>query len=267
MTPTTFRVASYNIHSCIGNDRQCNEERTLRVLREMHADIIGLQEVGGSSLVDEMEQFAFFEKHLGMSAISASNLRWGRFEFGNALFTRGEVLSSRVVDLTVRPFEARGAIDCQIRLRGMDVRVIATHLGLFPHERRRQVARLQELLAENPDGPTVMLGDFNVFGLERRLLRRIGAPEQLPRLRTYPSRRPLMSLDRIWTIPHPRLQRIHVHRTPLSRSASDHLPIVADVRLGTAPMIVPTPHGTDGPWAESPLIGGPRQSTILPRHP
>jgi endonuclease/exonuclease/phosphatase family metal-dependent hydrolase len=266
MSPPTFRVASYNIHSCIGNDRQCREERILRVLREMHADVIGLQEVGSSSLVDEMEQFAFFEKHLGMSAVSASTLRWGRFEFGNALFTRGEILSSRVVDLTVHPFEARSALDCRIRLRGVDIRVIATHLGLFPHERRRQVAQLQALLGESPAESTVMLGDFNVFGLERRRLRRIGAPDRLPRLRTYPSRRPLMSLDRIWTIPNPRLQRIHVHRTPLSRSASDHLPIVADVLLDPDLMVVPTSHSAAGSWAESPLIGGAPQRTIASRH-
>lgn len=270
MSSPTFRVASYNIHSCIGNDRLCREKRILRVIREMHADVIGLQEVGSSSLVDEMEQFTFFEKHLGMSAVSASNLRWGCFEFGNALFTRGEILSSRVVDLTIRPFETRSAIDCRIRLRGADIRVIATHLGLFPHERRRQVAKLQALLAEGPVEPVVMLGDFNIFGLERRLLRRIGAPTQLPRLRTYPSRRPLMSLDRIWTIPNPHLQHVQVHRTPLSRSASDHLPIVADVLLRSDQAVRPSSHATGrttAPWAESPLIGGALRRTIASRHP
>jgi len=239
MTAPTFRVASYNIHSCVGNDRQCNEERIVRVLREIQADIVGMQEVGGSSLIDEMEQFRFLEKHLSMNSISASNLRWGRFEFGNALFTSGEILESRLVDLTVHPFELRGAIDCRIRLRGTDVRVVATHLGLFPHERRQQVGRILSLLEENPAEVTVVMGDFNIFGLERRLLRRIGAPKELPRLRTFPARRPLMSLDRIWTIPNNRLHKIHVHRTSLSRAASDHLPIVGDVLLTPATGLTP----------------------------
>jgi endonuclease/exonuclease/phosphatase family metal-dependent hydrolase len=35
-----------------------------------------------------------------------------------------------------------------------------------------------------------------------------------------------MSLDRIWTIPNHRLQRLQVHRTALTRVASDHLPLV-----------------------------------------
>jgi endonuclease/exonuclease/phosphatase family metal-dependent hydrolase len=252
MTAPTFRVASYNIHSCVGTDRQCNEERIVRVLREIQADVVGMQEVGGSSLIDEMEQFRYFEKHLAMNSISASNLRWGRFEFGNALFTTGEILESRLVDLTVHPFELRGAIDCLIRLRGADVRVIATHLGLFPHERRQQVGRILSLLEEQPATLTVVMGDFNVFGLERRLLRRIGAPKELPRLRTFPARRPLMSLDRIWTIPNSRLHRVHVHRSTLSRAASDHLPIVGDIFLEAGTGVAPSlgaPDATTGPLA------------------
>ena len=249
MTAPTFRTASYNIHSCVGNDRQCNEERIMRVLREIQPDIIGMQEVGGSSLIEEMEQFRFFEKHLAMNSISASNLRWGRFEFGNALFTSGEILESRIVDLTVHPFELRGAIDCRIRLRGNDVRVISTHLGLFPHELRQQVARILTLLEEGPADLTVVMGDFNIFGLERRLLRRIGAPKELPRLRTFPSRRPLMSLDRIWTIPNNRLHKIHVHRTSTSRHASDHLPIVGEVLLEPATTAVNTGDMPAGPLA------------------
>lgn len=231
MTVPTFRVATYNIHSCVGGDKLCNAERVLRVLREIQADVIALQEVGGSSLIEEMEQFRFFEKHLGMRSISASNLRWGRFEFGNALFTRGEIIDSRLVDLTVYPFELRGAIDCVIKLQDVEVRIVATHLGLFPHERRQQIGRLLEMLQEQPRPLTVFMGDFNIFGLERRSLRRIGAPESLPRLRTFPARRPLMSLDRIWTIPNKRLHKIYVHRSALSRAASDHLPIVADIVL------------------------------------
>lgn len=231
MTAPTFRIASYNIHSCVGTDRHCNEERIMRVVREIQPDIIGMQEVGGSSLIEEMEQFRFFEKHLGMHSISASNLRWGRFEFGNALFAKGEILDSRLVDLTVHPFELRGAIDCVLKLREVEIRVVATHLGLFPHERRQQIGRILAMLEEQARPLTVVMGDFNIFGLERRSLRRIGAPERLPRLRTFPARRPLMSLDRIWTIPNPRLHKIHVHRSALSRAASDHLPIVADIDL------------------------------------
>jgi endonuclease/exonuclease/phosphatase family metal-dependent hydrolase len=242
MTPT-FRVVSYNIHSCVGGDRRCNPERVWHVLHEIGADIVGLQEVGSRNLIEEMEQFHFFGQRLGMNGVAASNPRWGRLHFGNAVFTSGEILEARSLDLTVLPRVPRSAIDCTIRIRDRTVRVVATHLGLFPHERRMQVDRLAGTLQERQADLTVLLGDFNVFGLERKVLRRIGAPARLPKLRTFPSRRPLMSLDRIWTIPNRDLARIHVHRTPLSRAASDHLPIVADISI--APMWrVPLPEVT-----------------------
>jgi endonuclease/exonuclease/phosphatase family metal-dependent hydrolase len=226
----TFRVASYNIHSCVGTDRRASAERILHVLREIEPDIVALQEVGGDSLVEGLEQFKFFEKHLAMHGVSGVNLlRRGRHAFGNALFARGEISDFHLEDLSVAFFEPRGAIDCAVTIGQRRVRVMATHLGLFPHERRQQLDKIAELLPARAQRLTILLGDFNIFGLERRTLRRIGAPTALPKLRTFPSRRPIMSLDRIWTIPNDRVMQTHVHRTPLSRTASDHLPIVADV--------------------------------------
>jgi len=227
--PHTFRIVSYNIHSCVGTDGRTSPERILHVLREIEPDVVAMQEVGGHSLVEGMEQFTFFEKHLAMRGVSGVNLRRGKYSFGNALFTRGEISDFHLADLSVAFFEPRGAIDCAIRFGNHTIRVIATHLGLFPHERRQQLTKLAEVLKGRQERLSVLLGDFNIFGLERRSLRRVGAPAQLPKLRTFPSRRPLMSLDRIWSIPNDRVVQMHVHRTPLSRIASDHLPIVADI--------------------------------------
>jgi endonuclease/exonuclease/phosphatase family metal-dependent hydrolase len=228
-TSHTFRIVSYNIHSCVGSDGRASPERILHVLREIEPDIVAMQEVGGHSLVEGMEQFTFFEKHLAMQGVSGVNLRRGKHSFGNALFTRGEIADFHLEDLSVAFFEPRGAIDCTIKIDHHTIRVVATHLGLFPHERRQQLTKLSELLKTRHQRLSVLLGDFNIFGLERRSLRRAGAPAQLPKLRTFPARRPLMSLDRIWAIPNDRVVHTHVHRTTLSRTASDHLPIVADI--------------------------------------
>ena len=225
------KAATYNVHSCIGGDRECNPERIVHVLREIDADILGLQEVGAAAFVDEADQFRYLEKHLGMEGIAGPTLRRGRARFGNAVMTKGKILDARVVDLTVLSFEPRGAIDCLIDLRGHAVRVIATHLGLLPQERGRQLKRIADMIEERPHPLTVLLGDFNIFGPERRTLTRIGAPRQLPKLRTFPARRPIMSLDRVWTIPNDPLVETRVHRTTLSRIASDHLPIVGEIDL------------------------------------
>ncbi|MGE0660100.1 MAG: endonuclease/exonuclease/phosphatase family protein [Reyranellaceae bacterium] len=229
---STVRVATYNVHSCIGGDRECNPERTVHVLREIDADILGLQEVGAAAFVDEADQFRYLEKHLDMQGIAGPTLRRGRARFGNAVLTRGKVLEASQVDLTVLSFEPRGAIDCLIELRGHTVRVISTHLGLLPQERGRQLKKIADMLEEKPWPLTVLLGDFNIFGPERRSLTRIGAPRQLPKLRSFPARRPLMSLDRVWTVPNHALVDTRLHRTTLSRIASDHLPVVGEIDLG-----------------------------------
>jgi endonuclease/exonuclease/phosphatase family metal-dependent hydrolase len=150
-------------------------------------------------------------------------------EYGNLLLARGDLGRHRMIELTVVPFEPRSALDCTVHTHLGEVRVIAAHLGLFRGERRRQIQFIADVIAKRPSPFTLVMGDFNIFGAERTSLRHIGAPERLPKLRTFPSRYPLISLDRIWTVPNAGLIQQHVHRTPLSRVASDHLPMVAEI--------------------------------------
>jgi endonuclease/exonuclease/phosphatase family metal-dependent hydrolase len=79
---------------------------------------------------------------------------------------------------------------------------------------------------------TILLGDFNEWLLWGRPLRwvnrRFGS---LPAPPTFPSRRPLMALDRIWVDPADRLISLHHHRHPSAAIASDHLPLVAQVAV------------------------------------
>ena len=222
-----LRVVTYNVHSCVGGDRRYDPERILNILREIDPDLIALQEVGGL-LTGGIEQVHFFEQKLGMSMVAGPNRHRRNIPFGNAVLVKGRIHDVALLDLSVVPFESRGAIDCLVDTRIGAVRVIATHLGLLARERRKQVDRISERLIEKQQPLTVLLGDFNIFGPERRVLRRIGAPK-LPKLYSFPARRPLMSLDRIWTIPNHRLIKLSVYRTALTRLASDHLPLVGIV--------------------------------------
>lgn len=231
--PTYLRAATYNLHSCIGGDRRYDPERSLKVLQEIDADILALQEVGGY-LHNGVEQIHFFEKRLGMHAVAGPNITRRGTQFGNAVLVRGRIHESRPIDLNILPFEPRGAIDAMAETSVGPLRVIATHLGLFPRERRLQIDRLAAVLQRHHQPLTVFLGDFNIFGPERSVLRRIGAPKRMPRLYSFPARLPLMSLDRIWTLPNACLAKLEVHRTSLSRIASDHLPVVAEIEMDHA---------------------------------
>lgn len=170
-----IRVATYNIHSCVGRGRRYDPERTVAVMKVIDADILAIQEIGGYS-IEGGKQLPFFERELQLSCAEGMTLKRRGAQFGNALMVRGAIHKSNQVDLTVKPFEPRSAIDAIVEVRGVQLRVIATHLGLSPRERRVQIGRIAELLEMDRHPLTIILGDFNVFGPERSVLKRIGAP-------------------------------------------------------------------------------------------
>jgi len=224
-------VASWNIHRCFGTDGHYRPERTAAVIEALDADIVGLQEVDMRLLVDGRTQLEYLSETLQMHAAAGPNVKGRRGKFGNALLSRWPIRAIRRTDLTVRHYEPRGALDCEIDVAGRCVRVMVTHLGLKAAERRLQVRHLVGQLAqEGEDRPTIVMGDFNewkpVRGALGALNRRLG-PSLMPR--TFPSRLPLLPLDRIWVWPSVGMRRLAVYATPLSRITSDHLPLRAEV--------------------------------------
>lgn len=228
----TVSLASYNIHRGFGTDGRYAPERTVEVIEALDADIIGLQEVDMRLLVDGRAQLDFLAGSLSLNAVPGPNVKGRRGKFGNALLSRWPVRQVRRADLTVGHFEPRGAILAELEVRGRGLRVVVTHLGLNAAERRFQVRALLSALEEagEPDIPTIIMGDFNEWrptrGALRHIDRRYGT-SLMPR--TFPSRLPLLPLDRIWAWPAAGLRRLSVYATPLSRITSDHLPLRAEV--------------------------------------
>lgn len=226
------RVASYNVHIGIGRDGHFRPQRIADVICELGADIVALQEVQlGSGAFNLLE---YLQEATGMHAVAGpTHSRPLHGEYGNAVLTRHRIVSQRQLDLGVAGREPRGALDVVIDC-GQPVRVLATHLGLRPWERREQVARLLEALGteEGPQKPaaTVLLGDINEWFLWGRPLRRLHRHfRSPPPRRTFPASWPLLALDRIWVKPFSLLRRVQAHRSPAARAASDHLPIIADL--------------------------------------
>jgi endonuclease/exonuclease/phosphatase family metal-dependent hydrolase len=112
----------------------------------------------------------------------------------------------------------------------------ATHLGLGIRERHLQVKELLKIIHAVDADVGILLGDFNEWLTWSRPLRALHrwftTPQATPQVpATFPSRRPLLRLDRIWIRPAERLTTLRAHSTELSRVASDHLPLVADILL------------------------------------
>jgi endonuclease/exonuclease/phosphatase family metal-dependent hydrolase len=165
-------------------------------------------------------------------AIAGPTLLEKKGHYGNAILSRFAPERVERLNISVPGREPRGALSVNLRLNGSSVRIVTTHLGLRPRERRYQMRRLLSLLDDPHAAVTILLGDFNEWLLWGRPLRwvnrRFGS---LPAPPTFPSRRPLMALDRIWVDPADRLISLHHHRHPSAAIASDHLPLVAQVAV------------------------------------
>jgi len=232
-------VASYNVHRCIGADGLTIPERVAEVLRGLEADVVALQEVDSTLPEHGLDQLELLARALAAHAVPGPTLLHRRGTYGNALLVRRPVLAVRRHDLSVGTTEPRGALDVDLDLGDAVVRVVATHFGLGRRERHRQAAVLLALLGPST-GPTVLLGDFNEWlprtGARRLFDRRFG-PSAQPA--TYPAALPLFGLDRIWVDPASALLDVEVHRTALTRIASDHLPLRARLDLGALRPIAP----------------------------
>ena len=225
-----FVIASYNTHGGIGMDRRFAPARIARVLAEIGADVVALQEL--ELRASGFDMLEYLRRETGMTAIAGPTVRGVETEFGNGLLTRCAVASVAHVKLDVARREPRAAIDAVLDCGGKPLRIIATHLGLKPSERREQVRRLLDTVRTGPQLPTVLLGDLNEWFLHGRPLRWLhGHFGESPAHPTFPSPMPLLALDRVWTAPPALLKRVRVHRSRLARIASDHLPLVAELTL------------------------------------
>jgi endonuclease/exonuclease/phosphatase family metal-dependent hydrolase len=230
-----YRIATYNIHRCVGRDGIENSGRIAAVLREINADIVALQEVT-SYHEAAGDMLGYLAAEVEMEPIGGFTLTAAGAHYGNALLSKLPVSAIKRINISVAAREPRGVIQAAFGLNRQTIILWATHLGLGIRERHLQVKELLKIIhAANAD-VGILLGDFNEWLSWSRPLRALHrwftTPHSTPQVpATFPSRRPLLRLDRIWIRPAERLTTLRAHSTELSRVASDHLPLVADIIL------------------------------------
>ncbi len=232
-----FSACTYNIHRCVGTDGLKDIDRVLSVLAGINADIMALQEVesrlNGRS---NDNQATYFAHKLGLNLISGPTLMKADEHYGNALLVKHTIRTVEHHNISLPGREPRAAVDVLLDMgEEKTLRVITTHLGLKRKERHRQTAKLVDIIGGSNNGPMMLLGDFNswwpIDGTTLTWDRMLGKPIRQRAPRTYPSRFPLLALDRIWMFPSEAVVRMEVYKTQLSRKASDHLPLTAFFRI------------------------------------
>ncbi|HEY8614047.1 MAG TPA: endonuclease/exonuclease/phosphatase family protein [Roseomonas sp.] len=235
--PGALTVASYNVHKCVGTDKRFDPARVADVIAELNADILALQEADRRfgrrvGLLD----MGGIERRTGLRLVPLSIIPQGHGWHGNALLVRSG-RAVRVRRLSLPGGEPRGAVLVDLEMPSGQLRVVAAHFGLLRRHRSRQVDHILDSLSEDDHVPTVMLGDLNEWRPGRRSSLRalegsFGTARPGPA--TFPSRMPLLSLDRILGRPHMLVRALQAHDTPLARIASDHLPLKAKLDLTAA---------------------------------
>lgn len=245
---------TYNVHGCRGTDGRVSHERIACVIERFAPDIVALQELDSQrERSGRLDQTRAIAEILSMDAHFHAALRVADEEYGDAILSRHPLRLIRAEALPTPPSrflkEQRGAIWASIHIDGREVQVINTHFGLGRGERREQARALlgkDWLGAARAAGPVILCGDFNspagggVHGMFRAALSdaQLAVPVIGTR-RTFATTFPFVCLDYIFVSPELRVQAVQIPRSPLTRAASDHFPLIAELELDVSGTLRP----------------------------
>lgn len=237
-----LRVMTYNIRACLGIDRKRSVDRIARVIKQEKPDVVGLQEVdfnrARSGHVEQADEIA---KILGMHHTAPHSFREGDGHYGNAVLSKRPL---KLVKHEILPHldgtEPRSAMLVRVRTPEGTVNVINTHLSFRKSDRPMQIDALIDeswIGRGMPDERTVIVGDLNCAprdsGFKRLVELLMDAQLETPgrAKTTWPTRRPFRRIDHILVSPDMTVVAAYIARSARAKRASDHYPVVADIRI------------------------------------
>jgi endonuclease/exonuclease/phosphatase family metal-dependent hydrolase len=232
----TLKAATYNVHrwSGLNGASAPDAARAGFVISELDADVIALQEV--LRPFDEEDPLERLANALQLHVAFVATRVHRRGEIGNAILSRWPITSVFTLDLSFSRVERRSAVAAQFQSEAGPLSVVATHLALVDRTRRLQVDSI--LGHPQLQGTVVLMGDMNAWRrckatrtLERELA---GEGEiEIDWPRSFPAARPMLALDRVYAR-GATVEQVSAHESAAARWASDHLPVVARLKLGTS---------------------------------
>ena len=239
-----LRIATYNLHKGVSAfylRHVLPAQR--RALDGLDLDLVFLQEVQGrhASRARRHADWPADPQHAVLAGdhhhAYGANAFYRAGHHGNAIVSRHAILGWHNQDLSLSRLERRGLLHARIRLPGREapLHALCVHLNLRAEDRRRQLEALVRYAVDEvtADEPLILAGDFNDWRQEacavledaltvheafRRRHGRLAA--------TFPVRRPLLHLDRIY-VRGLDVVEAKVHSAVPWRGLSDHAPLSA----------------------------------------
>jgi endonuclease/exonuclease/phosphatase family metal-dependent hydrolase len=257
---------SWNVHSMRGTDGRRDPERIARVIEEARPDVVGLQEVGGPlDAGGPADGAALLARFLSLHGAFGPTRPFHGFPYGNGILSRHPIVATRTYDLSVRGREPRGCLRADVEIGASTLHFFAAHLGLHWRERRKQAAQIlsADILRDAAlTHPLVLVGDFNSYGpraaVPRWLRRQLVdvAREARNEAPTFPSFFPLLRLDHVYVSAAFRVVACEVVRSPLTRRASDHLPVLVELELLPEARRPPAPRPIEAAGVQTNVTSG-----------
>ncbi|MEJ8821952.1 endonuclease/exonuclease/phosphatase family protein [Variovorax humicola] len=248
--PTSLKVMTVNTHKGFtALNRKFILPELRDAVRTVGADVVFLQEVQGTherharqhENWPDTPHYEFLAETMWPQFAYGRNAVYPKGHHGNAVLSKFPIVDFRNHDVSIAGPEKRGLLHCVLRLPGRpgDVHVICAHLGLAEGHRQQQLELLCHIVRDEvpADAALIVAGDFNDWRgrahdvlAEGAALREVFVHANGSAARTFPSRFPLLPLDRIYV----RNAGVHapvvLPRKPWSH-LSDHTPLVADIEL------------------------------------
>lgn len=222
-----LRVIAYNVHGF-----RAGIDRVVLAVARFEPDVLLLNETGGRW---RLRRFA---RELGMQAArdpwSPLRRRVKDAVLVRRPWTLGHHRLVRFADS--ERWLPRGAIVARLERDGVRLAAIATHLGLRPGERIRHARELVGLVDEA--GPVVVVGgdlnerpDGRAFGIIAERLWDVWLLGGDAGGETFPAHGATARIDAVFVSEGIRVERALVPGDEGIRTASDHLPVVAELTL------------------------------------
>lgn len=236
-----LRLVTYNIRKGKGASGRSTTafEQLTHALKSREPDVVLVQEVFHPSEAEEkLQQSKELATRLGMSSFYEPNKHRRVGHHGNATVTRYDIVESQNYDISTNRFERRGALYARLDVGGRPLHVLNVHLGLNQRQRLAQIGMIRDIVVSRvPKNEAFLLaGDFNDWNryLDPIVMRELGVENSLGLdlqvARTWPARRPVFCLDRVY------VRNLQAHRTTRLigdpwTTLSDHLPLWVELEV------------------------------------